>query len=239
MRKIDFTLIELLVVISIIAMLAAMLLPALKQTRDQARTIQCCSNLKQVGLGLSFYASNYNNYIPSPMKATNDGTSGGDPIVSWDKWGRALSYDSDLKQNVLQCPSLLDSNTDFGSTYGMNPYLSGAYNVRKLVRLDSIVANNPGTTDSTGKYLPVNRLLTNTVIVADSVYTELNGPAVVPMRQYYYLGTSNAELHLRHNGRTSNALMGDMHVSTYRSSEFYEKCNFWNFVSKEGVRFTK
>ena len=66
MRKkkvIGFTLIELLVVIAIIAILAALLLPALNRAREQAKQSACQSNLKNIGLAMQMYATDYGDFV--------------------------------------------------------------------------------------------------------------------------------------------------------------------------------
>ena len=55
--KHGFTLIELLVVIAIIAILAAILFPVFSQARESARTAQCASNMRQLGLAMAMYRS--------------------------------------------------------------------------------------------------------------------------------------------------------------------------------------
>lgn len=59
-----FTLIELLIVIAIIAILAALLLPALNNTRARGQSIACNSNLKNLVSGVFFYISDYKDWIP-------------------------------------------------------------------------------------------------------------------------------------------------------------------------------
>ena len=59
----DFTLVELLIVIAIIAILAAMLLPALNQARERARGISCISQLKQLNTGFMMYSQDYDGWI--------------------------------------------------------------------------------------------------------------------------------------------------------------------------------
>jgi prepilin-type processing-associated H-X9-DG protein/prepilin-type N-terminal cleavage/methylation domain-containing protein len=83
MRRIrGFTLVELLVVIGVIALLIAMLMPALNKARAQANTVACLSNLRQLGICMIMYANDYKQAVlpiqpwdpPAPRTFTGDRT---------------------------------------------------------------------------------------------------------------------------------------------------------------------
>lgn len=69
-----FTLIELLIVIAIIAILAAMLLPALNKAREKGKAIACTANLKTLGMGEALYSQENGDYIvPTQMNGNGGG----------------------------------------------------------------------------------------------------------------------------------------------------------------------
>jgi len=64
-KKKAFTLIELLVVIAIIALLVSILLPSLNRAKDLAKRVACLSNLRNMGLGMVMYQSDYDGLFPA------------------------------------------------------------------------------------------------------------------------------------------------------------------------------
>ncbi len=76
-----FSLVELLVVVAIVALLAALLLPALSRARDRSRRAVCASNLRQLGLALASYAQDHDGRLPHGPTTTSPATGSLYPIA--------------------------------------------------------------------------------------------------------------------------------------------------------------
>ena len=94
-KRSGFTLIELLVVIAIIALLMAVLMPALQRVRRQARTVACQSNLHQWSLIWAMYTEDTGGYFPSS-------------VLTW----RDFVEDYHREKKITLCPSAAKLYTD-------------------------------------------------------------------------------------------------------------------------------
>lgn len=108
-----FTLIELLVVIAIIAMLAAIIFPVFASAREKARQATCQSNLKQIGLGLLQYVSDYDSCMPFEADAN----------VCW----RQLIQPYTKSVQVVTCPDNPNNAMIAYNAYGGYPAVYTSY----------------------------------------------------------------------------------------------------------------
>ena len=104
-----FTLVELLVVISIIAILIALLLPALAAAQNEAEEVDCASNLQELGLGVQMYLQEQHVYPPTDLGdwpfghlSRNSGESLQIPVP----WGFGLLFTQGIIKNpaMFYCP---------------------------------------------------------------------------------------------------------------------------------------
>ncbi len=244
-----FTLIELLVVIAIIALLMAILMPALNMAKEQARGIICRSKLAEIGVAANMYADDWNNQVP---RGTNIAAS-----ANKEMWF------------MLFMPYLAVTQTEFGQLYdpfgNMKIYRCPSYPVKRQALCYVInnwkFANNNDykgepCTDSVNQVcytnLSIYRGLSKTIYIADSEYeswrkiieemgdlgtgeADIQRVSHLPSSDEYETAAAGRRIARRRHGKGYNALYFDWHTSHISTTgEYYrgglsvnEEINLW------------
>ena len=125
-RKSGFTLVELLVVIGIITLLIALLLPALGKAREQSKSVQCLSNLRQIGTFFQMYAANSNarTYPPTSFTGSEGGVA---DTINWYNVVMPSTYYSMGDAKCLYCPNAAEFPGPTSWPSSQQPPLSPLY----------------------------------------------------------------------------------------------------------------
>jgi len=212
-----FTLIELLVVIAIIAILAGMLLPALNKAREQGRRIKCMGNVKQIGLAISQYSNDYNDYI-LPWRPTFSGNvdTWVQGLIIWGYLGKGNFYgnlgsdyltSTTKPAGVFVCPSA-EGEVENAGTSAARPGLTTMYGLNYFVGSWCIYA--PEANESKNRARKITQYgghVAKVMVLGEKLWGPRDSTSVSP-----YSGTSNIfDGMIRHN-RYGNFLFFDFHV---------------------------
>ena len=213
-----FTLIELLVVIAIIAILAAILFPVFAQAREQARSVSCLSNMKQVGTATIMYVQDYDETFPMNLYF------GSDPgLCVYTAWTAIQPYEKNTQ--VFTCPSNPTAMNfpPMMATIGFPPPCSSSpalYYISYMPNFTLMDWGNPSNIFGPNNR-PVKSLASIEYPVETSMWSDSSG--TLPDA---YFGLMDEPVQARHHN-TLNSSFVDGHAKNMKAKPWLDASGAW------------
>ncbi len=221
-----FTLVELLVVIGIIALLIAMLLPALNKARAAAQSVACASNMRQIGLLTAMYEGESGGYVPYGWHRTIGWNFNPGPLNKQLDWMSCLYYGgqisdidqvsrNDVADAKLFCPS---------APSGYWTYAMPSINMPNSGKVPMGSSHHPWATGLGKDYLFVKIAKVPMPAETVALMEQLDKIGDWYLRGVFYVGPSGegvTEGKLGRHNKASNVLYADGHVERQPLAYWY------------------
>ena len=212
-KYLSFTLLELMVVISIVAVLAALLVPAVTSAKWRSKSAGCMSNLHQLGIAFQMYSNDWDGRVPRCTQDITDPNAGPYPSARWTihmTWRKYLPgistnyWQFPLSSSVYICPPDRDNKSLWGTDYATYQEWGGShlYNVGLGIGASTLADGKIPQGDHAKKILMVDA----------ATRKDISYPFAFATNDFLSMMTYDGMPLQNRHFRRSNALFFDWHV---------------------------
>jgi len=226
-----FTLIELLVVVAVIAIMAALLLPALSRAKAAGKSARCKSNVRQLSLGLTMYVADFRRYPVYINVAPN--------LASWTMWPDYIQpYTAAFYTNdVYRCPAYMGLTVQDTPGGEMGPGCWGSYAYSSAVELmlgqsfpwDQLLGgSNGGATPESAVRKPCDMYALADARQANDAPPYTGTPFGISWLNNQRFASGLIEVLPGAHSGTFNIGFCDAHVEGVKRAKLFEKSDTWS-----------